>query len=174
MENLSERFWKKVRKTNSCWLWTGGTREGYGRIMLNWKRYSTHRISWEIHNGKIPNGLCVLHRCDVPKCVNPKHLWLGTTNDNNKDRARKGRSVGLCSSKNGNSVLKESDMYKIFQMRGKNMPYHKIAKHFNVDTTTIWHIFIGRTWKQFSNQRPYSLNMEGDKKWRSKELVLPS
>lgn len=87
------RFYNKVNKTNSCWLWTGAlTKGGYGKININKKFISTHRLSWELVNGEIPKGLHVCHTCDVRSCVNPEHLWLGTAKDNAMDREKKGRS----------------------------------------------------------------------------------
>jgi len=89
-EKPESKFWKHVNKTEDCWLWTGGQIKGYGQISTPEKKYA-HRFSWEIHSGAIPVGLCVLHKCDVPLCVRPDHLFLGTDKDNTKDRIEKGR-----------------------------------------------------------------------------------
>lgn len=88
------RFWENVKKSDTCWLWIGSTRpNGYGRMEVSRenKTYATHRFSWELHNGVIPDGLFVLHKCDIPLCVNPNHLFLGTQNTNMKDRSTKKR-----------------------------------------------------------------------------------
>lgn len=86
-----ERFWQKVEKTDTCWLWRGSKNTtGYGQLRTD-RLEKAHRISWEIHNGPIPDGLAVLHACDNPPCVNPSHLWLGTQADNARDRQAKGR-----------------------------------------------------------------------------------
>lgn len=98
---LDQRFWAKVDKRgpDDCWLWTGATlsQNGYGslsgpRNANGWPtaRYA-HRVSWELTHGAIQPGQSVLHACDVPRCVNPNHLFLGTQRDNNQDAARKGR-----------------------------------------------------------------------------------
>ena len=90
---VSERFWAKVQKTPACWVWTASTsRNGYGKFRLpEGPLTSAHRISWEWAYGPVPEGMCVLHRCDNPPCVRPEHLFLGTIADNNHDCVTKGR-----------------------------------------------------------------------------------
>ena len=97
--NWEERFWPKVQKTDGCWLWLGAkTGNGYGSYRnggfgRNNKTIPSHRVSWMAHFGDIPEGLCVLHKCDVRGCVNPAHLFLGTKHDNAIDMCTKGRSA---------------------------------------------------------------------------------
>lgn len=90
-----ERFWSKVARTQNeadCWLWLGATRAGgYGSIKVGRKLEMAHRVSYLLAHGSIDEGLCVLHRCDNPSCVNPSHLFLGTKKDNTADRISKGR-----------------------------------------------------------------------------------
>jgi len=75
-----------------CWNWTKGKMPfGYGVVTFQQKQIRTHRLSWMIHRGKIPAGMCVCHRCDNPSCINPDHLFLGTFGDNNRDMKAKGR-----------------------------------------------------------------------------------
>ena len=78
-----------------CWIWTGALNRhrGYGRLRFKDKEIKAHRYSWELHNGPIPDGLQVLHKCDTPACVNPDHLWLGTHKENMHDCIKKGRFV---------------------------------------------------------------------------------
>jgi hypothetical protein len=104
MPDIADRFWAKVDKNGPvhpllgtpCWLWTAGTDEfGYGLIGAGGKHGGSllaHRVAWEIQDGPIPEGMCVLHSCDNPPCVNRAHLFLGTKADNNHDCIEKGRA----------------------------------------------------------------------------------
>lgn len=89
-----ERFWVFVDKSSDCWLWTGAKdRNGYGAFARSSRvQVGAHRAVWELTYGKIPDGVQVLHRCDVPACVKPAHLWLGTHRDNHEDKRIKGRA----------------------------------------------------------------------------------
>lgn len=79
--------------TSPCWAWTDQkTRDGYGRISINGVKLYMHRTSFEVHNGRIPDGLVVRHACDNPPCVNPDHLLTGTQADNARDRDERGRN----------------------------------------------------------------------------------
>lgn len=94
---IEERFFSKIERIpiSGCWLWTGATKKGYGDIFIGAgagrKHISAHRFSWEFHNGAIPEGLIVCHKCDIHECVNPEHLFLGTHADNMQDCSNKGR-----------------------------------------------------------------------------------
>lgn len=144
-----ERFWNKVDKSDDCWEWTGKPDgRGYGRIKINGQSKLAHRISWELHNGAIPHhdsyhGICVLHKCDNPKCVNPGHLFLGTNADNVHDRVKKNR--GAFGSSAGNSKLSEDDVAWIRQLGGPN---RKIASCFGINETTVSRIKRVITWRQ--------------------------
>ncbi len=93
---LLQRFEEKIsiEPTSGCWLWTAGVNAmGYGFIGINQRPYLAHRVSWELHNGPIPNNTLVCHHCDNPPCANPNHLFLGTHQDNSDDKYRKNRAV---------------------------------------------------------------------------------
>ena len=90
-----ERFWPRVDKSAACWLWTGTLNHyGYGVLKVGGRAgrvLTTHRIAFELAHGPIPDGMRVLHKCDVPRCVNPAHLYLGTAADNTRDMMERGR-----------------------------------------------------------------------------------
>ena len=93
---IEERLYRNVIKVQStdCWEWQGGTNNiGYGMIRDNEIKNmrTTHRVSYEIANGSIPKGKCVLHKCDNVLCVNPDHLWSGTRLENTRDMIQKKR-----------------------------------------------------------------------------------
>lgn len=97
--SMEERFFQKVNKTNSCWLWTGALNSrGYGSMGVAGKAISAHRLSYTWFKGEIPEGMIVCHSCDVPSCVNPDHLWVGSYADNMNDMVNKNRQ-GLTSRK---------------------------------------------------------------------------
>jgi hypothetical protein len=152
-----ERFWEKVDKGNgadSCWIWTAYTNKGgygcFGVTPIN--IVLAHRYSYILCNGDIPQGLCVLHRCDTPPCVNPAHLFLGTDQDNVIDMLNKGRYVGFmnCDFKgefNPSSKLSNADIVNIKRLMDKGHKGIEIAKLFNVSTSIISSIKTGIAWK---------------------------
>lgn len=91
--SIEDRFYEKVQKTESCWLWKGALNSrGYGSLGNGaGKRILAHRYSYVLHRGEIPEGLIVCHTCDVRECVNPEHLWVGTHKDNSDDMFAKNR-----------------------------------------------------------------------------------
>lgn len=79
---LEVRFWQKVEKTDTCWLWTGATCRGYGTVWDGDRTVKAHRASWEMANGPIPDGLQLDHLCCTRLCVRPDHLEPVTQREN--------------------------------------------------------------------------------------------
>lgn len=129
-KTLEQRFWMKVQKTSSCWLWVASkTSLGYGQIGGGEKMHKAHRVSWELHNGVIPegegyHGTCVLHKCDNRACVNPEHLFFGTIADNVADMDVKGRRtharVGAPGENHGRAKLTTAQVLDIRSRQGQS------------------------------------------------------
>lgn len=141
------RFWEKVKKTDACWLWTAALdKKGYGSIGVGNRHVKAHRFSYTIHRGEIPDGMLVCHHCDNPACVNPDHLFLGTADDNNKDRCNKGR--GAIGEKSGAAKLSESDVIYIRdELKNHRKGIRSMAREMGVTHTTIRQIVNRVIWK---------------------------
>ena len=87
-----QRFWDKVEKTDGCWVWTASKfADGYGKFKFDGKNRRAHRMAWLLTNGEIPDGMVVMHSCDIRECVNPEHLSIGSAKDNSQDMVSKNR-----------------------------------------------------------------------------------
>ena len=127
-----------VGHPGGCWGWDGYTDGfGYGRIQHGGKVQQAHRVAWTLFNGAIPDGLCVLHRCDNPPCTNPDHLFLGTKKDNMADAMTKGRFRPRCklSPDQVSAIRSSAD-------RGTDL-----SRQYQVAQSTISMIRMGRRWK---------------------------
>lgn len=128
----------KVDKTG-CWIWQRAMmRNGYGQKLYRGKFDGAHRVSWLIHRGEIPRGIFVLHRCDVKKCVNPDHLFIGTQKDNILDMTMKGRTT---------SPLTADDVLFIKTLRDNGETLQFIGDVFGVVKQCINNIIKLRTWR---------------------------
>lgn len=143
-----EQFWRHVEKTDGCWWWRGSVHtNGYGEVKVAKKRILAHRRSWLLTFGDIPEGLCVLHRCDHPLCVRPDHLWLGTVVDNNRDRSTKGRTARVRPSVYGTAKLsfeKADEIRKRYSGAWGEMG--KLAREYNVSRSVVSDILARKSW----------------------------
>ena len=166
-KTLEERFWSNVRKDGPiqphcpelgpCWRYVGKRHwEGYGYIAekQGGKKYLlVHRVSWVIHNGPIPDGLFVLHKCDNGECSRPDHLFLGTQAENNRDRKKKGRNGDIRGARGPNVKLTERQVLEIRSMRARSVTISTVAKHFNICISTVKRIMNGRIWSHLQGEK---------------------
>lgn len=117
---------------------------GYASMSVGGRKVSGHRVAWELYRGPIQPGLCVLHKCDVPSCVNPKHLFLGTQVDNIADMDKKGRRRAARGERHGSARLTWAEVERI---RGREGTLRAIGMEFGVSTVTAWRIRHGLIWK---------------------------
>jgi hypothetical protein len=143
-----DRFWNSVgiKVDNGCILWSAGVNEdNYGVFWNGRKLVGAHRVAYELMVGPIPTGLCVLHRCDNPPCINPTHLFLGTNLDNIADKISKGRTVKGEASVH--AKLTEAKVLEIRRRRASGESLVSLAKEFGVAYPTICGVVYRKTWK---------------------------
>jgi len=151
--SLKERFYSKfiINNENGCWEWAANRYpKGYGCFKLNGKSNVAHRISYEIHVGKIQDKMVICHKCDNPCCVNPDHLFMGTQKQNLLDRDIKGRSI--IGEKNGRCILNEKDIPIIKSLLLEKVDQRDIAKQFGVAQTTISSIKLNKSWSHLKGE----------------------
>lgn len=144
---IEERFWSKVKKTETCWLWTDRLAKGYGRIGLSRtsQMKQAHVFSWELHFGPITGDRCVLHKCDVKNCVRPDHLFLGTRIDNWKDRDAKGRTAK--GEQIGNSKFTAEIVASVRASYASGIKQSVLADQFGISRQHIHQIVHNSRWK---------------------------
>ena len=148
------RFWAKVapQNENGCMLWLAGTYRGnghtHGKFSLHCSTYMAHRLAWFLSYGD-PGELCVLHKCDVPECCNPRHLFVGTQADNIADRSAKGRTVIPCpiGESNNNAKLSSSDVLEIRKLYATGTKtQQELGIMFKVSSPHISAIITRKRW----------------------------
>ena len=143
-EEHKKRFWERVDKTDSCWLWTGATvRYGHGQVGINYKLHRTHRVSWLLAGNTIPEGHVIRHKCRSRNCVNPEHLETGTQAENMADMIRDGTSTR--GEKNYQAKINAQQDLDIRARATENQ--QRLAEEYEVSRFTISAIVRRRTWK---------------------------
>lgn len=131
-----------------CWEWAGRRDDrGYGQLGIQGRSFRAHRVFFERFKGPIPEGLCVLHHCDNPPCVNPDHLYAGTQLDNARDRISRKRNAVQSRSANSNAKLTERQVCEIrSRFTGSWGEKSRLAREYGVGFTAIADIIAGRSW----------------------------
>lgn len=144
MEEARDRFFSKVNKTESCWLWTGSKNtHGYGQFRLQNKVNRAHRISWLLAGHTIPEDHLIRHKCRNRHCVNPEHLETGTYVDNELDKLRDGTDNR--GEKSSRHKLTEDQVRGIRARHTESKTI--LGQEFGVDRTTIYDIILRKRWK---------------------------
>lgn len=131
---------------SGCWIWLGAANaDGYGSIDIGDKSMRAHRASWEAHRGPVPEGMSVLHRCDVPSCINPDHLFLGTQLENIADRTRKGRGKHQVYSGEAHPCCKLTAA-TVDYIRNSPLKQRELARIFGTSQSHVSNIQRGKRW----------------------------
>jgi len=137
-----ERFYERITETG-CQIWMRCTNAaGYGRIGIGNKFFLAHRVAYGLASGGIPDAMFVLHRCDVPPCVNPSHLFLGTDADNKADMVAKARQQR--GEKHAHAVLTDE---QVIAIRADTRPQHVIAADYRVSQSQVSFIQRDEEWR---------------------------
>ena len=131
-----------------CWLWEGSkcNRKGYGKFWFRGGVKAAHRVSYELYNGAIPDGLHILHSCDVTSCVNPAHLRPGTNAENHREKMERGRNVSPRGEASGMAKLTEREVVAIYKLTQTARSGRQIAADFGVRPSTVCAIKSGYNW----------------------------
>lgn len=149
---MQQIFWRYVgqQPVANCWLWRGAL-QGSGYGFFGSPKVLAHRFAWTLFNGAIPKDKCVLHHCDVPKCVNPAHLFIGTQRDNVLDMIAKNRGgfrPGFYRNRqHPTAKLNEALVRDMRERHAKGAPILKLARRFKVAYTTAYGVCTRRSWR---------------------------
>lgn len=144
---LLSRFMSKVKRCkNGCWEWQSWKiAKGYGQFHYQGKTVYAHRMAYTLFIGPIPADFHVMHKCDNPGCANPKHLFVGTDQDNMTDKVKKGRQ--LHGEKVNDHILTEAQVLEIFNSKETQIVLSRI---YGVCQSHISNIKNGRNWNRLT------------------------
>lgn len=135
---VERNFWGYVQKGDGCWEWMGARYTlpslPYGQCNKKFGESAAHRLSWVLHNGPIPKGFSVLHKCDNAPCVRPDHLFLGTLKDNSRDAINKNRQAHR---------LSAADVTDIRRMRANGIRLSFVAAQYGIRVSSVQKIQLG-------------------------------
>lgn len=149
-ELIADRFYEKcipITETG-CWIWIGATRglDNYGAMRVGNRTIGAHRVSYVIHNGNIPRGLQVLHRCDVRHCVNPDHLFVGTQKDNIRDMLNKGRGGDTSNKGESHPACKINESI-VKEIRESSLSQKELRLKYGISQSHIHRIINKQSWR---------------------------
>jgi hypothetical protein len=144
-----DRFARLTDRSGECWIWIGAVHKGgYGVFQIRRRSQRAHRIAWEMSEARrVPDGLVICHRCDNRRCVNPKHLFLGTHGDNNRDTVSKGRwrkGPNVHGEANCTAKLSNADVALIRAAPKRQVTAKQLAERFGVHPVHIYRIRAGK------------------------------
>lgn len=144
----TDRFWAKVAKNDGCWVWTAARvhGNGYGQFWSGGRLVLAHRFSWALHYGTIPDGLCVLHRCDNRPCIRPDHLFLGDIRDNAIDMVQKGRHKSPRGARHPRAKLSAEIAADIRAAAAQGIGATALARRYGVHPKSIQKVIAGQSW----------------------------
>ena len=149
-KNTPDKFWSMCEKReNSCWEWSKCLhKDGYGQLNYHRKYWLAHRLAWALTNGEIPPGMCVCHKCDNPKCINPDHLFLGSHADNMNDMKKKGRRKGINAGEaNGRAKITQriaDEMRRKYKEGGHTQM--QLSAMYGLSQPTVSLILLNKAW----------------------------
>ena len=149
LETVRSKFESRfIPEPNSgCWLWTASvSSDGYGHMAVNGKLVGAHRLAYLLYRGPIPPNRYICHKCDVPGCVNPDHLFVGTPADNTRDSFKKGRMVRARGEEQHLSRLTKDNVPQLVQRWRFGERTIDLAQEFEVGETTLHNIWSGNSW----------------------------
>lgn len=134
---------------SGCWLWLKYIRPtGYGQVHCLGRAIDVHILSYELHKGPIPKKMNVCHSCDIPACLNPDHLWLGTQQDNLADMRRKGRAnVGRGVTHRSVKLTPDQVLQIRHEHKNIDITMSALARVYKVSKNTIRALLSRRSWR---------------------------